>query len=69
VSSLLLILLSTVLVNIVALGTVPAWRPFTTGMADVDAARPLALANLAVLVGATWVSWMISHFLLSWPSC
>jgi H+/Na+-translocating ferredoxin:NAD+ oxidoreductase subunit A len=65
VSSLLLILLSTVLVNIVALGSVPAWRPFATGAADVDAARALAYANLAVLVPVACVSWLLSHLLLA----
>jgi electron transport complex protein RnfA len=64
VSSLLLILLSTVLVNIVALGSVPAWRPFVTSAADIDAARALAYANVAVVVPVTCVSWLLSHLLL-----
>lgn len=64
-SSLLLILLSTVLVNIVALGSVPAWRPFVTSTAGYEAAQPLAVANVAVLVAATSLSWLLSHLLLA----
>jgi Na+-translocating ferredoxin:NAD+ oxidoreductase subunit A len=65
VSSLLLILLSAVLVNVVALGHVPAWRPFVASRLSIDMAGGLALANVAVIVVATTVSWSISHFALA----
>jgi H+/Na+-translocating ferredoxin:NAD+ oxidoreductase subunit A len=64
-SSLLLILLSTVLVNIVALGSIPAWRPFMTSTTGYDAARALAVANVAVVIVATGLGWLLSHLLLA----
>ena len=64
-SSLLLILLSAVLVNMVALGSVPAWRPFVASRVSIDDALGLALANLAVIVVASVVSWSLSHWMLA----
>jgi H+/Na+-translocating ferredoxin:NAD+ oxidoreductase subunit A len=65
VSSLLLVLLSALLVNVVALGRVPAWRPFVTSAIESEAVRALAVANVAVIVSATCASWLLSHVLLA----
>lgn len=63
-SSLLLILLSTVLVNVVALTSVPSWRPFA-GIADLfTASRALAIASALALPVVTVAAWLLGRALL-----
>jgi Na+-translocating ferredoxin:NAD+ oxidoreductase subunit A len=63
-SALLLILLSTVLVNVVALTSVPAWRPFA-GIAELFAAsRALAISGAFALPAITVASWLLARMLL-----
>lgn len=63
-SALLLILLSAVLVNVVALTHVPAWRPFETVTSTFKGAQALALASLIAIPVVSTVAWTISTLLL-----
>lgn len=62
-SALLLILLSAVLVNVMALTRMPSWRPFESITGTFAAARALAIAGLVIvpLVSAiTWLLWTLA---------
>jgi electron transport complex protein RnfA len=63
-SALLLILLSTVLVNVMALTRMPAWRPFETITGTFAAARALAIASLMTVPVVTAITWLLSTLLL-----
>jgi electron transport complex protein RnfA len=63
-SALLLILLSAVLVNVVALTHMPAWRPFEEVTGTFKAAQALALASLVTIPAVCAVAWTISTLLL-----
>src|SRR5688572_32626657 len=63
-SALLLILLSTVLVNVMALTSMPAWRPFETITGTFAAARALAIASLITVPVVTAITWLLSALLL-----
>jgi electron transport complex protein RnfA len=63
-SALLLILLSAVLVNIVALTRMPSWRPFTAISNVFEGARALAIAALLVIPAVATVGWLLTRELL-----
>lgn len=63
-SSLLLILLSTVLVNVGALTSVPAWRPFAAIPDTFAGARALAIAFLLTIPPAAVATWLLAHGVL-----
>lgn len=63
-SALLLILLSTVLVNVMALTSMPAWRPFETITGTFAAARALAIASLITVPVVAAITWLLSALLL-----
>jgi electron transport complex protein RnfA len=64
VSALLLILLSTVLVNVIALTSMPAWRPFEALTGTFTAARALAIASLITVPIVSAITWLLSALLL-----
>lgn len=63
-SSLLLILLSTVLVNIIALTSKPSWRPFAAMTGTFAAARALAIACVLAVPTVTAVTWLLADVVL-----
>lgn len=63
-SALLLILLSAVLVNVMALTRMPAWRPFDTVTSTFKGAQALAVASLIAVPVVVAVTWTISKLLL-----
>jgi electron transport complex protein RnfA len=63
-SALLLILLSAVLVNVMALTRMPAWRPFEAITGTFAAARALAIASLVTVPIVAAITWMLSAVLL-----
>lgn len=63
-SALLLILLSAVLLNIVALTLMPSWRPFEAITGTFTAARALAIASLITVPAVAAITWLLSKALL-----
>lgn len=63
-SALLLILLSAVLVNVMALTRMPAWRPFDAVTGTFQGAQALAAASLLAVPATAAVTWTISKTLL-----
>jgi electron transport complex protein RnfA len=63
-SALLLILLSAVLVNVMALTRMPSWRPFAALTGTFAAARALAIASLITVPVVTAITWVLSAVLL-----
>jgi electron transport complex protein RnfA len=63
-SALLLILLSTVLVNVMALTRMPSWRPFEAITGTFAAARALAIAALITVPTVAVITWLLSALLL-----
>jgi electron transport complex protein RnfA len=63
-SALLLILLSTVLVNVMALTRMPSWRPFEAITGTFAAARALAIAALVTVPTVAAITWLLSALLL-----
>jgi H+/Na+-translocating ferredoxin:NAD+ oxidoreductase subunit A len=63
-SSLLLILLSTVLVNLTVLAVVSAWRPFAATNTVFDGALGLSVASLLTLPAVVLLSWLTAAWLL-----
>jgi electron transport complex protein RnfA len=63
-SALLLILLSTVLVNIIALTRMPAWRPFELLPGTFAGARALAIASVITVPAVSVLTWSLSKALL-----
>lgn len=63
-SSLLLILLSAVLVNIAVLTGAPRWRPFAALSGIFPATRVIALLCLIAVPAATAITWLLSAALL-----
>ena len=63
-SALLLILLSAVLVNVIALTSMPAWRPFEAITGTFAAARALAIASLITVPAVATITWVLSTALL-----
>lgn len=63
-SALLLILLSAVLVNVMALTRMPAWRPFEAVTGAFKGAQALAAASLIAVPVVTVATWTISKLLL-----
>jgi H+/Na+-translocating ferredoxin:NAD+ oxidoreductase subunit A len=62
-SSLLIILLSTVLINVLALTVDPRWRAFVATSA-FEGARATALTCLVLVPVVTTLTWLLSHRLL-----
>jgi electron transport complex protein RnfA len=63
-SALLLILLSAVLVNVMALTRMPSWRPFEAIIGTFAGARALALAALITVPAVSMITWLLSALLL-----
>ena len=63
-SALLLILLSTVLVNVTALTRMPSWRPFEAITGTFAAARALAIAALITVPTVAAITWLVSALVL-----
>lgn len=63
-SALLLILLSAVLVNVTALTSVPAWRPFEALTGTYAGARAIAIASLITVPAVAAITWVLSALLL-----
>src|SRR5687768_2743146 len=63
-SALLLILLSAVLVNVIALTSMPAWRPFEAITGTFAAAQALAIASLITVPIVAVITWLLSALLL-----
>jgi Na+-translocating ferredoxin:NAD+ oxidoreductase subunit A len=63
-SALLLILLSAVLVNVMALTRMPSWRPFEAMTGTFAGARALAIASLIVVPLVAAITWLLSALLL-----
>lgn len=63
-SALLLILLSAVLVNVMALTRMPAWQPFETAAGTFKGAQGLAAASLIAVPVVAGVTWTLSKLLL-----
>jgi len=63
-SALLLILLSAVLVNVMALTRLPSWRPFEAVTGTFRAAQGLAVAALITIPVVAAISWALSAWLL-----
>jgi electron transport complex protein RnfA len=63
-SALLLILLSAVLVNVMALTNVPSWRPFEAITGTFAAARALAIASAITVPVVSAMAWLLSTLLL-----
>jgi electron transport complex protein RnfA len=59
-SALLLILLSAVLDNVMALTSVPSWRPFEAITGTFAAARALAIASLITVPLVSAITWLLS---------
>jgi Na+-translocating ferredoxin:NAD+ oxidoreductase subunit A len=64
ISFLLLILLGAVVINLTALFSIPAWRPFRHTEHSFEHALTLALSNAAVLLCACIVMWPLQKLLL-----
>lgn len=64
ISFLLLILLGAVVINLTALFSIPAWRPFRHSDHSFDHPLTLAFANAAVLLGACVVMWPLQKLVL-----
>jgi electron transport complex protein RnfA len=64
VSALLLILLSAVLVNVTALTSMPAWRPFEGITGTFTTARALAMVSLITVPIVSAITWLLSALLL-----
>jgi electron transport complex protein RnfA len=64
ISYLLLILLGAVVINLTALFSIPAWRPFRPTESAFDHALTLALANAAVLLIASIAMWPLQNLVL-----
>src|SRR5262245_23013712 len=62
-SSLLIVLLSTVLVNVLAVTFDPRWRAFAAAR-TFEAARGVALTCLFLVPFVTTLTWLLSHSLL-----
>lgn len=63
-SALLLILLSAVLVNVMALTRMPAWRPFEAVTGTMQGAQGLAIASLLAIPVVAAITWSLSTWLL-----
>lgn len=63
-SALLLILLSAVLLNVVALTHMPAWRPFEAITGTFKAAQALAVASLIAVPLVAAITWPLAKLLL-----
>jgi electron transport complex protein RnfA len=63
-SALLLILLSAVLVNVMALTRMPAWRPFEAVTGTFVGASALAVASLVTVPVVAALTWSIAELLL-----
>ena len=63
-SALLLILLSAVLVNVMALTRMPAWRPFENVTGTYPGAQALAVASLVAVPVVAAFTWAVSKLLL-----
>ena len=63
-SALLLILLSAVLVNVMALTRMPTWRPFEAVTGIFKGAQGLALASLVAVPVVAAITWSLSKVLL-----
>jgi Na+-translocating ferredoxin:NAD+ oxidoreductase subunit A len=63
-SSLLLVLLSAVLVNLVAVTSGPPWRPFVAAAGTFAAARVLAIVSLVVVPLVASLGWLLSALVL-----
>lgn len=63
-SALLLILLSAVLVNVMALTRMPSWRPFEAVTGALQAAQGLAIASLIAIPVVAAIAWSLSTWLL-----
>lgn len=64
ISFLLLILLGAVVINLTALFSIPAWRPFRHTEHSFEHALTLAVSNAAVLIGACVLMWPLQKFVL-----
>src|SRR3954469_9765044 len=64
ISFLLLILLGAVVINLTALFSIPAWRPFQHSETAFEHALTLALSNAAVLLSASVAMWPLQNFVL-----
>jgi electron transport complex protein RnfA len=64
ISFLLLILMGAVVINLTALLSIPAWRPFRNSSDVFANALGLAAANALVLVGSCIVVWPLHRFVL-----
>jgi electron transport complex protein RnfA len=64
IASLLLILLGAVVINLTALFSIPAWRPFRNSNDAFANALGLASANALVLLGSCLAIWPIHRLLL-----
>lgn len=63
-SALLLILLSAVLVNVMALTRMPSWRPFEAITGTFAGARALSIAALITVPVVSAITWLLSALLL-----
>lgn len=63
-SALLLILLSAVLVNVMALTRMPSWRPFEAVTETFKGAQGLAIASLIAVPVVAAIAWSLSNWLL-----
>lgn len=63
-SALLLILLSAVLVNVMAMTRMPAWRPFEAVTGTFRGAQALAIASLITVPAVATITWSLSKGLL-----
>ena len=63
-SALLLILLSAVFVNVMALTRMPSWRPFEAITGTFAGARALAVAALITVPVVSAITWLLSALLL-----
>lgn len=63
-SALLLILLSAVLVNVMALTRMPSWRPFEAVTGTFQGAQGLAIASLLAIPVVAAITWSLSTWLL-----
>lgn len=64
-SALLLILLSAVLVNVMALTRMPSWRPFEAVTETFKGAQGLAIASLIAVPVVAAIAWSLSNWLLA----
>lgn len=63
-SALLLILLSAVLVNVMALTRMPSWRPFEAVTGVLQGAQGLAIALLIAIPAVAAIAWSLSSWVL-----